>query len=164
MFAELFDPVIKDRHNGYDPRTMKHPTDLDASKVILSSVLWITSSWASMSPCINSYMPNITLSFVVLRSPQDFLMSATCCHLVFVPVAASVDWASPLHARAPSAVKWSVWLWPLWLAWRETFLVDTTAWEIWLKESSNSLLMLVKIYTFLEARFIFLFVLISFAI
>ncbi|MEQ2171235.1 hypothetical protein GOODEAATRI_008568 [Goodea atripinnis] len=33
VFAELFDPVIKDRHNGYDPRTMKHPTDLDASKV-----------------------------------------------------------------------------------------------------------------------------------
>uniref|UniRef100_A0A3B5QAD7 Creatine kinase S-type, mitochondrial n=2 Tax=Xiphophorus TaxID=8082 RepID=A0A3B5QAD7_XIPMA len=32
VFAELFDPVIKDRHNGYDPRTMKHPTDLDSSK------------------------------------------------------------------------------------------------------------------------------------
>lgn len=35
MFAELFEPVIKDRHNGYDPRTMKHPTDLDSSKVTL---------------------------------------------------------------------------------------------------------------------------------
>lgn len=33
VFAEIFDPVIKDRHNGYDPRTMKHPTDLDSSKV-----------------------------------------------------------------------------------------------------------------------------------
>ncbi|MEQ2214597.1 hypothetical protein XENOCAPTIV_013602 [Xenoophorus captivus] len=33
VFAELFDPVIKDRHNGYNPRTMKHPTDLDASKI-----------------------------------------------------------------------------------------------------------------------------------
>ncbi|XP_036450695.1 creatine kinase, mitochondrial 2a (sarcomeric) [Colossoma macropomum] len=33
VFAELFDPVIKDRHNGYDPRAMKHPTDLDASKI-----------------------------------------------------------------------------------------------------------------------------------
>lgn len=33
MFAELFDPVIKLRHNGYDPKVMKHPTDLDASKV-----------------------------------------------------------------------------------------------------------------------------------
>lgn len=33
VFAELFDPVIKDRHNGYDPKTMTHPTDLDASKV-----------------------------------------------------------------------------------------------------------------------------------
>lgn len=35
MFAELFDPVIKDRHNGYDPRTMRHPTDLESSKVPL---------------------------------------------------------------------------------------------------------------------------------
>ncbi|XP_061553882.1 creatine kinase, mitochondrial 2a (sarcomeric) isoform X1 [Phycodurus eques] len=34
VFADLFDPVIKDRHNGYDPRTMIHPTDLDASKVL----------------------------------------------------------------------------------------------------------------------------------
>ncbi|XP_051972606.1 creatine kinase, mitochondrial 2a (sarcomeric) [Xyrauchen texanus] len=33
VFAELFDPVIKNRHNGYDPKTMKHPTDLDASKI-----------------------------------------------------------------------------------------------------------------------------------
>uniref|UniRef100_A0A8C5QD19 Creatine kinase U-type, mitochondrial n=1 Tax=Leptobrachium leishanense TaxID=445787 RepID=A0A8C5QD19_9ANUR len=33
VFADLFDPVIKERHNGYDPRTMKHPTDLDASKI-----------------------------------------------------------------------------------------------------------------------------------
>lgn len=33
LFAELFDPVIKDRHNGYDPKTMIHPTDLDSSKV-----------------------------------------------------------------------------------------------------------------------------------
>lgn len=33
MFADLFDPVIKLRHNGYDPKVMKHPTDLDASKV-----------------------------------------------------------------------------------------------------------------------------------
>ncbi|KAM8854168.1 creatine kinase, mitochondrial 2a (sarcomeric) isoform 1-T1 [Synchiropus picturatus] len=34
VFADLFDPVIKDRHNGYDPRTMTHPTDLDSSKVL----------------------------------------------------------------------------------------------------------------------------------
>ncbi|KAM7391371.1 hypothetical protein PAMP_022066 [Pampus punctatissimus] len=33
VFAEIFDPVIKDRHNGYDPRVMKHPTDLDSSKI-----------------------------------------------------------------------------------------------------------------------------------
>lgn len=35
VFGDLLDPVIKERHNGYDPRTMKHPTDLDASKVVL---------------------------------------------------------------------------------------------------------------------------------
>uniref|UniRef100_A0A8C5X3S8 Creatine kinase S-type, mitochondrial n=1 Tax=Malurus cyaneus samueli TaxID=2593467 RepID=A0A8C5X3S8_9PASS len=34
VFAEIFDPVIKVRHNGYDPCTMKHHTDLDASKII----------------------------------------------------------------------------------------------------------------------------------
>lgn len=43
MFADLLDPIIKERHNGYDPHTMTHPTDLDASKVLLpltvSSVL-----------------------------------------------------------------------------------------------------------------------------
>lgn len=33
VFADLFDPVIKLRHNGYDPKVMKHSTDLDASKV-----------------------------------------------------------------------------------------------------------------------------------
>ncbi|EHB03868.1 Creatine kinase U-type, mitochondrial [Heterocephalus glaber] len=31
VFAELFDPVIQERHSGYDPRTMKHTTDLDAT-------------------------------------------------------------------------------------------------------------------------------------
>ncbi|KAM9447204.1 creatine kinase S-type, mitochondrial isoform 1-T1 [Clarias gariepinus] len=33
VFADIFNPVIKDRHNGYDPKTMKHPTDLDCSKI-----------------------------------------------------------------------------------------------------------------------------------
>ncbi|XP_041760382.1 creatine kinase S-type, mitochondrial [Coregonus clupeaformis] len=33
VFADLFNPVIKDRHNGYDPQNMKHPTDLDSSKI-----------------------------------------------------------------------------------------------------------------------------------
>ncbi|XDV20234.1 hypothetical protein PO909_025591 [Leuciscus waleckii] len=33
VFAGIFNPVIKDRHNGYDPTTMKHPTDLDSSKI-----------------------------------------------------------------------------------------------------------------------------------
>ncbi|KAG7221121.1 hypothetical protein INR49_017562 [Caranx melampygus] len=32
VFADLLDPIIKERHNGYDPRVMKHPTDLDSSK------------------------------------------------------------------------------------------------------------------------------------
>ncbi|KAK1176587.1 creatine kinase S-type, mitochondrial isoform X1 [Acipenser oxyrinchus oxyrinchus] len=33
IFADIFDPVIKERHNGYDPRSMKHHTDLDSSKI-----------------------------------------------------------------------------------------------------------------------------------
>ncbi|XP_078286203.1 creatine kinase U-type, mitochondrial-like isoform X2 [Rhinoraja longicauda] len=33
VFADIFDPVIVERHNGYDPKTMKHPTDLDSSKI-----------------------------------------------------------------------------------------------------------------------------------
>uniref|UniRef100_A0A6I8P849 Creatine kinase S-type, mitochondrial n=1 Tax=Ornithorhynchus anatinus TaxID=9258 RepID=A0A6I8P849_ORNAN len=33
VFADLFDPVIKLRHNGYDPKVMKHHTDLDATKI-----------------------------------------------------------------------------------------------------------------------------------
>ncbi len=32
MFAELFDAVIDARHNGY-PKTAKHPTDLDYTKI-----------------------------------------------------------------------------------------------------------------------------------
>lgn len=42
VFAEIFDPVIKDRHNGYDPTTMKHPTDLDSSKVKASSCVFVS--------------------------------------------------------------------------------------------------------------------------
>ena len=37
VFADIFDPIILDRHNGYDPHTMKHPADLDASKVPVST-------------------------------------------------------------------------------------------------------------------------------
>ncbi|KAK5927578.1 hypothetical protein CgunFtcFv8_012719 [Champsocephalus gunnari] len=33
VFADLLDPIIKERHNGYNPNTMKHPTDLDSSKI-----------------------------------------------------------------------------------------------------------------------------------
>ncbi|KAM9311901.1 creatine kinase U-type, mitochondrial-like [Gastrophryne carolinensis] len=33
IFADIFDPVIKNRHNNFDPRTMKHTSDLDASKI-----------------------------------------------------------------------------------------------------------------------------------
>lgn len=32
VFADLFDPIIEERHNGYK-RTDKHKTDLDASKI-----------------------------------------------------------------------------------------------------------------------------------
>lgn len=38
VFADIFDPVITERHNGYDPRTMKHPTDLDHTKVLGTAV------------------------------------------------------------------------------------------------------------------------------
>lgn len=58
MFADLFDPVIKDRHNGYDPKTMKHPTDLDASKVTLSHTP-IHTVYSSLS----SDVCTITVSF-----------------------------------------------------------------------------------------------------
>ncbi|XP_065148038.1 creatine kinase U-type, mitochondrial-like [Paramisgurnus dabryanus] len=33
VFADIYNPVIKERHNGYDPSTMKQQTDLDASKI-----------------------------------------------------------------------------------------------------------------------------------
>uniref|UniRef100_A0A3Q3JYL8 Creatine kinase U-type, mitochondrial n=1 Tax=Monopterus albus TaxID=43700 RepID=A0A3Q3JYL8_MONAL len=33
VFGDLINPVIKERHNGYDPLNMKHPTDLDSSKI-----------------------------------------------------------------------------------------------------------------------------------
>uniref|UniRef100_A0A8V5GGD0 Creatine kinase U-type, mitochondrial n=1 Tax=Melopsittacus undulatus TaxID=13146 RepID=A0A8V5GGD0_MELUD len=33
VFADIFDPVIQERHNGFNPRTMKHFTDLDATKI-----------------------------------------------------------------------------------------------------------------------------------
>lgn len=33
-FKDLFYPIIKERHDGYDPETMTHPIDLDASKII----------------------------------------------------------------------------------------------------------------------------------
>lgn len=82
-------------------------------------------------------------------------MSATCCRLVCVRVVASVDWVFLLRAHALSAVKWSVWLWQPFLAWRETWLAATTAWERCLTESSNSLLMLVHIHTDSKTRFIF---------
>ena len=32
VFADLFDPVIDERHGGY-PKSAIHPTDLDSSKV-----------------------------------------------------------------------------------------------------------------------------------
>merc|ERR1719181_2445371 len=32
-FKELFNPVITDRHNGYDPTTQKQPTNLDISQI-----------------------------------------------------------------------------------------------------------------------------------
>lgn len=34
VFKDLFYPVIKERHNGYDPETQVHPIDLDAGKIV----------------------------------------------------------------------------------------------------------------------------------
>lgn len=84
-----------------------------------------------------------TVASLLLRSPQESLTSATCCHRVSVPDAASVDWVFHQHARAPSAVRWSAWLSPLCPAWKETCQDATTAWERWLRESSRSSLMWV---------------------
>lgn len=33
VFKELFYPVIKERHNGYDPETMTHPINLDPTQI-----------------------------------------------------------------------------------------------------------------------------------
>ncbi|XP_042198833.1 creatine kinase U-type, mitochondrial isoform X1 [Callorhinchus milii] len=33
VFADVFNPVILERHNGYDVKVMRHPTDLDSSKI-----------------------------------------------------------------------------------------------------------------------------------
>ncbi|XP_070297175.1 creatine kinase S-type, mitochondrial isoform X1 [Salvelinus sp. IW2-2015] len=65
VFADLFDPVIKDRHNGYDPKTMKHPTDLDASKVTLfSHVLSLSLSLSLyLSLSLSSDLCTITVPF-----------------------------------------------------------------------------------------------------
>ncbi|XP_017718569.1 PREDICTED: creatine kinase U-type, mitochondrial-like, partial [Rhinopithecus bieti] len=52
VFADLFDPVIQERHNGYDPRTMKHTTDLDASKV--SSNIPLLICIACVQHCISN--------------------------------------------------------------------------------------------------------------
>ncbi|XP_030290553.1 creatine kinase, mitochondrial 2a (sarcomeric) isoform X1 [Sparus aurata] len=54
VFAELFDPIIKDRHNGYDPKTMKHPTDLDSSKVSDTN----HPSYIPPSVCCSSFYKN----------------------------------------------------------------------------------------------------------
>lgn len=140
VFAELFDPVIKERHNGYDPRTMKHPTDLDASKVYL---------WGFITLHTFPHSGRVW-RFLLPRSPREFLTSATCCHLVCVPVAASVGWVCLPRARGLSAARWRTWLWWLSRAWRETWLVDTTAWERWLRGSSSISLMSARTNTHLQ--------------
>jgi len=37
-FADVFNAVIKARHNGYDPTTQTHPTDMDASKISTTKI------------------------------------------------------------------------------------------------------------------------------
>lgn len=65
MFADLFDPVIKDRHNGYDPRTMTHPTDLDSSKVFTA----LLHRPASSNPCAK-LIPHTPFLFFFSFHPQ----------------------------------------------------------------------------------------------
>lgn len=67
VFADLFNPVIKERHNGYDPCTMKHPTDLDSSKV-----------------CGNvSVIYNINSSMVILEILALLCPKGCCCCCCF---------------------------------------------------------------------------------
>lgn len=64
MFADLFDPVIQERHNGYNPRTMKHTTDLDATKVqkLDSAAARGVLPWAlGVGPCQHQGHPMNTL-------------------------------------------------------------------------------------------------------
>lgn len=75
VFADLLDPIIRERHNGYDPRTMTHPTDLDSSKVLLPlRVSCVLCDLMFISLSSNSNPPPLSFS----SSPASST-SATCC-------------------------------------------------------------------------------------
>lgn len=69
VFADLFDPVIDERHGGY-PKSAIHPTDLDYTKVLtdVSPILFI-------------------IYYYIYRSMVVYLMKSTSSPLVFVLVA-----------------------------------------------------------------------------
>ena len=49
MFADIFDPIIEERHNGYK-KTDVHKTDLDASKIQGKNMNY---KFASVSVCVS---------------------------------------------------------------------------------------------------------------
>lgn len=79
MFADLLDPIIKERHNGYDPRTMTHPTDLESSKVLLPLEFLLFCT------ILMFHRPPSVCTALTQTPPPSFssslasLMSATCC-------------------------------------------------------------------------------------
>lgn len=138
VFAEIFDPVIKDRHNGYDPRAMKHPTDLDASKVNVCFYFFMQNEFLRF-PFNSIFLPTFLGCYLSSRSIQACLMKSTSCPPVYAQAAVSVVSAFPLPAAALSDVKSKGSRSRPWLAWRETSLVITTAWMKWLNKSSRDL-------------------------
>lgn len=59
--------MIKERHNGYDPRVMKHPTDLDSSKVLLTlavpEVVFYSVGWVFESKICKKHQKIKNYSF-----------------------------------------------------------------------------------------------------
>ena len=56
VFADLFDPVIDERHGGY-PKDAKHPTDLDSSKLQggIFDEKYVLSSRVRTGRCIRGF-------------------------------------------------------------------------------------------------------------
>lgn len=85
VFADLFDPVIDERHGGY-PKNAVHPTDLDPSKVRAQ---------------LNSRYRTIGRSSETPGSTKN-----TCCPVASGRDAASGDSPCPRPAPGPRGEKW----------------------------------------------------------